>query len=59
MGSTAISDFRDEQFVLVEGILKLADVDDLSSTEPDCDANLKCLVDGKSVREFQRLLRIY
>ncbi|XP_072163411.1 extracellular tyrosine-protein kinase PKDCC-like [Diadema setosum] len=49
MGSTAISDFRDEQFVLVDGVLVLADVDDLSSTEPDCDKNLQCLVDGKSV----------
>ena len=58
MGSTAISDFRDEQFVLVEGVLKLADVDDLSSTEPDCDANLKCLVDGKSVGEFEQYERL-
>lgn len=48
MGSTAISDFRDEQFVLVDGSLKLSDVDDLSSTEPDCDENMQCLVNGKS-----------
>nr|XP_054749349.1 extracellular tyrosine-protein kinase PKDCC-like [Lytechinus pictus] len=48
MGSTTISDFRDEQFVMVDGVLKLSDVDDLSSTEPDCDQNMECLVNGKS-----------
>lgn len=52
MGSTAISDFRDEQFVLVDGSLKLSDVDDLSSTEPDCNENMQCLVNGKSAGQF-------
>ena len=44
LGSVAITDWRDEQFVLVAGEMKLADVDGLNSKEPPCDKDMKCLI---------------
>ncbi|XP_038059402.1 extracellular tyrosine-protein kinase PKDCC-like [Patiria miniata] len=44
MGSVAITDWRDEQFVFVAGTLKIADVDGLNSKEPSCNKEMKCLI---------------
>ncbi|XP_022101112.1 extracellular tyrosine-protein kinase PKDCC-like [Acanthaster planci] len=46
MGSVAITDWRDEQFVFVGGQLKIADVDGLNSKEPACNKDMKCLINN-------------
>lgn len=40
-----MNDFRRQQFVLVDGTLKLSDVDDLGVGEPECLADEDCSVD--------------
>ena len=35
-GSMIIGDFKLGQFILVDGTIKLGDLDDLSATEPEC-----------------------
>ncbi|PIK44621.1 hypothetical protein BSL78_18542 [Apostichopus japonicus] len=47
MGSIALPDVRDEQFVMIDNTIKLTDVDDIFATEPNCDNSMKCLLDGK------------
>ena len=47
LGSVAILDFREDQFVIIDKQIKLTDVDDLTSTEPDCDAKMQCLLDKR------------
>nr|CAD7262366.1 unnamed protein product [Timema shepardi] len=42
LGSLAMNDFRRQQFVLVEGTLKLSDVDDVGVTEPECSSDEDC-----------------
>lgn len=42
LGSLAMNDFRRQQFVLVDGSLKLSDVDDVGVLEPVCSADLEC-----------------
>ncbi|XP_014681490.1 PREDICTED: extracellular tyrosine-protein kinase PKDCC-like isoform X2 [Priapulus caudatus] len=42
-GSLAMNDFRRQQFVLVDGVLKLADVDDVTAGEPTCNEEADCL----------------
>ena len=44
MGSVAITDWRDEQFVFVGGQLKIADVDGLNSKEPPCNKDMQCYI---------------
>lgn len=41
-GSLAMNDFRRQQFVLVNGSLKLSDVDDLGFGDPICDKDEDC-----------------
>lgn len=41
-GSLAMNDFRRQQFVLVNGSLKLSDVDDLGFGDPACDVDDEC-----------------
>ncbi|KAJ8044046.1 Extracellular tyrosine-protein kinase PKDCC [Holothuria leucospilota] len=50
MGSIALPDLRDEQFIMVGNSIKLSDVDDIHAAEPKCDANMKCLYKGKETR---------
>lgn len=45
LGSVAINDFRRQQFVLCNGVLKLTDLDDLSIEEPRCLENDHCSQD--------------
>ena len=47
LGSVAIQDFREDQFVMVNKQIKLADVDDLTSSEGDCDSKMQCVLDKK------------
>lgn len=42
MGSIALLDFQPRQFVLVDGSLKVTDVDDASSEEPTCRQDADC-----------------
>ncbi|KAK9508108.1 hypothetical protein O3M35_007841 [Rhynocoris fuscipes] len=42
LGSLAVTDLKRQQFVLVDGQLKLADVDDLAITEPTCVYHTDC-----------------
>lgn len=44
LGSLVMNDFRRQQFVLVNGELKLSDVDDLGWEEPACNASRECTV---------------
>lgn len=37
-----MNDFRRQQFVLVNGSLKLSDVDDLGFGDPACDVDDEC-----------------
>lgn len=41
-GSLAMNDFRRQQFVLVNGSLKLSDVDDLGFGDPVCEVDNEC-----------------
>ncbi|XP_072050411.1 extracellular tyrosine-protein kinase PKDCC-like [Amphiura filiformis] len=49
LGSVAIEDFRDEQFVMIDKQIKLSDVDDLSSSEPECNSKMQCLLNNVNV----------
>ncbi|XP_075700337.1 extracellular tyrosine-protein kinase PKDCC-like [Rhinoderma darwinii] len=42
MGSVALLDFQPRQFVLVDGSLKVTDMDDASSEEPTCRRDADC-----------------
>ncbi|XP_014247342.1 extracellular tyrosine-protein kinase PKDCC-like [Cimex lectularius] len=42
LGSLAVTDLKRQQFVLVDGQLKLADVDDLGISEPTCTYHTDC-----------------
>ncbi|XP_069594346.1 extracellular tyrosine-protein kinase PKDCC-like isoform X1 [Ranitomeya imitator] len=42
MGSIALLDFQPQQFVLVDGGLKVTDMDDASSEEPACSRDADC-----------------
>ncbi|CAB3365049.1 Hypothetical predicted protein [Cloeon dipterum] len=43
LGSLAMNDFRHQQFVIVNGDLKLSDVDDVGLEEPSCAKNEDCV----------------
>ncbi|XP_059475194.1 extracellular tyrosine-protein kinase PKDCC-like [Neocloeon triangulifer] len=43
LGSLAMNDFRRQQFVIVDGILKLSDVDDIGLEEPSCETRTDCI----------------
>ncbi|XP_065350780.1 extracellular tyrosine-protein kinase PKDCC-like [Cloeon dipterum] len=43
LGSLAMNDFRHQQFVIVNGELKLSDVDDVGLEEPFCVKNEDCV----------------
>lgn len=43
LGSLAMNDLRRQQFVLVDGSLKLSDVDDMGVAEPFCEMDTDCL----------------
>uniref|UniRef100_A0A1B6BWV1 Protein kinase domain-containing protein n=1 Tax=Clastoptera arizonana TaxID=38151 RepID=A0A1B6BWV1_9HEMI len=42
LGSLAMNDLRRQQFVLVDGVLKLSDVDDMGISEPICHTSADC-----------------
>ncbi|KAG9481488.1 hypothetical protein GDO78_010617 [Eleutherodactylus coqui] len=44
MGSIALLDFQPRQFVLVDGSLKVTDVDDASTEEPMCNQDADCML---------------
>ncbi|KAK7078404.1 hypothetical protein SK128_025582 [Halocaridina rubra] len=44
LGSLLMKDFRRQQFVLVDGIIKLSDVDDLVIGDPRCSFDNDCLM---------------
>jgi hypothetical protein len=41
-GSVILTDFRRQQFVLIDGDLKLTDLDDMGFTEPFCMVDTDC-----------------
>ena len=41
-GALVMNDFRRQQFVLVDGVLKLSDVDDAGFGEPKCSTHKHC-----------------
>ena len=47
MGSIALPDLRDEQFIMVGNVIKLSDLDDIHAAEPQCDTSMKCPYNGK------------
>ena len=49
LGPLLMKDFRRQQFVVVEGILKLSDVDDLVIGDPHCTMDEDCsMIDDNS-----------
>ncbi|KAH3854815.1 hypothetical protein DPMN_097364, partial [Dreissena polymorpha] len=52
-GSLAMNDFRRQQFVLVNGVLKLSDVDDIGFRDLPCTRNSDCHVDFASMNFTQ------
>ena len=52
-GSLAMNDFRRQQFVLVNGSLKLSDVDDLGFGDPICDKDEDCTLHFSSSNRTQ------
>ena len=52
-GSLAMNDFRRQQFVLVNGSLKLSDVDDLGFGDPICDKDEDCALHFSSSNRTQ------
>ncbi|XP_053139898.1 extracellular tyrosine-protein kinase PKDCC-like [Hemicordylus capensis] len=74
LGSCALLDFQPRQFVLVDGILKVTDLDDVSTEELSCRRDddctlefptrsffLKCTTDGKceGINEKRNLFNAY
>ena len=47
LGSVAILDFREDQFVMIDKQIKLSDVDDLTSSEPECNSKMQCLLNDR------------
>ncbi|TRY85654.1 hypothetical protein DNTS_008803, partial [Danionella cerebrum] len=45
LGSVTLLDFRPRQFVLVEGVLKVTDLDDASVEETPCSSSSDCLME--------------
>ncbi|XP_028918032.1 extracellular tyrosine-protein kinase PKDCC-like [Ornithorhynchus anatinus] len=45
LGSVALLDFQPRQFVLVNGHLKVTDLDDASTEEPECQTDEYCTLD--------------
>lgn len=54
-GSMAMNDFRRQQFVLVDGVLKLSDVDDAGFSDPSCTDSETCTIHFSSANFTQRL----
>lgn len=48
LGSLLMKDFRRQQFVVVEGTLKLSDVDDLVVGDPRCTQDYDCVMKDES-----------
>lgn len=44
LGSVALLDFQPRQFVMVDGELKLTDLDDATASEPLCRTDADCLL---------------
>nr|XP_056707267.1 extracellular tyrosine-protein kinase PKDCC-like [Euleptes europaea] len=74
LGSIALLDFQPRQFVTVNGVLKVTDLDDASTEEPSCQTDedcvlefpvknfsLKCTVHGKceGINERRNLFNAY
>ncbi|XP_053388586.1 extracellular tyrosine-protein kinase PKDCC-like [Mercenaria mercenaria] len=55
-GSMSMNDFRRQQFVLVDGNLKLSDVDDTGFEDPTCQTSDDCDVTFSSANFSQRTL---
>lgn len=47
-GSLAMNDFKREQFVLVDGELKLSDADDITTSDPFCDIDSDCAMHNQN-----------
>ncbi|XP_062596964.1 extracellular tyrosine-protein kinase PKDCC-like [Saccostrea cucullata] len=54
-GSLAMNDFRRQQFVLVDGSLKLSDVDDVGFGDPGCVKNEDCTIHFSSSNFTQKI----
>ncbi|KAK7487004.1 hypothetical protein BaRGS_00021674, partial [Batillaria attramentaria] len=54
-GALAMNDFRRQQFVLVNGALKLSDVDDAGFDEPACSTDDQCVLHFSSANFTKRL----
>ncbi|XP_046338858.2 extracellular tyrosine-protein kinase PKDCC-like [Haliotis rufescens] len=54
-GSMAMNDFRRQQFVLVNGQLKLSDVDDVGFDEPKCQEDRDCSLHFSSSNFTKRM----
>nr|XP_006818051.1 PREDICTED: protein kinase domain-containing protein, cytoplasmic-like [Saccoglossus kowalevskii] len=46
LGSLQIVDFKYQQFVMIDNVIKLIDLDDVSSVEPECN-DMPCVIEGK------------
>jgi len=53
-GSMSMNDFRRQQFVLVDGTLKLSDVDDTGFEDPVCTTTKDCTVIFSSANFTQK-----
>lgn len=47
IGSIRIGDFKRDQFRLINGTVKISDLDDLTVEEQSCDVASDCLIMGK------------
>ena len=55
-GALVMNDFRRQQFVLVDGALKLSDVDDAGFDEPTCNSDAQCVLHFSSANFSKRLV---
>ena len=58
-GSMSMNDFRRQQFVLVDGVLKLSDVDDAGFEDPICITDEDCQIVFTSTNMSYRFVEIY
>lgn len=57
-GTMAMNDFRRQQFVLVDGTLKVSDVDDVGFGDPSCDSDDVCTIHFSSANFTQRSVKL-
>ncbi|XP_033115485.1 uncharacterized protein LOC117115686 [Anneissia japonica] len=53
LGSMRIQKFKLNRFILADDKIKLADVNELTSLEPECDVQYRCLLNGTEIESIK------